>query len=104
MLLLLAPRGNQKSQDKVSENELLDEAKVVTIGVPLVTKGKKHLFDAFDEFPSGSVHEFVLHLSTSSDFAFFDKRGNRLCLHEKASRGKGARRKRMLVNTSSFMI
>jgi hypothetical protein len=86
MLLSLAPRENQKeSHDKVSEKDLIDEAKFVTIGnKKRPTKGNANLLISFDNFPSVSVSEFLKDLSTKSDFAFFDKNGNRLCLQDKA--------------------
>jgi hypothetical protein len=86
MLLSLAPRENQKeSHDtKVSERDLIDEAKVVTIGNKKhATKGNANLLISFDKFPNGSISDFLKDVSTKSDFAFFDKIGNRLCLQDK---------------------
>jgi hypothetical protein len=84
MLLSLAPRENKKeSHCKVSEKDLIDEAKVVTIGSKRLTKGKANLFRSFDNFSHGSAAELVKDLRTKSDFAFFDKRGKRLCLQDK---------------------
>jgi hypothetical protein len=62
--------------------DLIDEAKVVQLGSTRPTNGKQNLFRSFDNFSPGSAAEFVKDLSTKSDFAFFDKSGKRLCLHE----------------------
>jgi hypothetical protein len=61
----------KESHDKVSEKDLIDEEKVVTIAKNGLTKGKANLFKLFDNFPHGSVGDFVKDLSTKSDFAFF---------------------------------
>jgi hypothetical protein len=86
MPLFLLPRETQKeAQDKVSEVDLLDEAKVVTIGNKRVSKGKENLFQLYDKYPHG-VAQFMKDLRSKFDFAFLDKSGKRLCLNDRGPR------------------
>jgi hypothetical protein len=69
MLLLLAPCYNPKqaSHDKVSEKDLIDGAKLVTIGKHRLSPGKINLFRSFDNFAHGSAAEFLKDLMTKFD-------------------------------------
>jgi hypothetical protein len=81
MLCLLAPREYQ--HDKVADSEILDEAKVVTIGGKGLSKGKANLLKLFDNSPLDAA-DFVKSISINFDFHFFDKSGKRLCLTDRA--------------------
>jgi hypothetical protein len=86
MPLFLLPRETQEeAQDQVSEVDLSDEAKVVTIGDKRVSKGKENLFQLYDKYPHG-VAQFVKDLRSKLDFAFLDKSGKRLCLNDRGPR------------------